>query len=427
MKLGKTVKLTTALVSSMPVGILWDSECPGLYVRRRAPGGPCRFGVKYRFNGNAVWITFDGQLGASWDPDNDKPQAAENVRRHARKMLGTDPAERDRINELPTFATFAKTYIKDHVEVRLKPITASKVKPRIEKKLVERFGKTRLDQIRPSDVHAWHASMATKPVEANRCLSTFRHMLNAADLWEVVKWAKTPTGHNPTKGVKKFPERSRKVFLSMPELAQLGEALRTLETKGLPGERYDVVAANPVAANLFRLCLLTGARPGELKGLKHEWVDVEAGVIRLPDSKTGFRAIAMPPAARELYNALPKIVKCPWVFPVRGLNHIQNIWDSWRRVRAAAGLGDVKPHDLRHTFASVAVAGKESLYMVQTILGHTSPQTTQRYAHMSMDPMQEATGRVGSVIDAALKAPVPKKDEQAEKPDNVVPLTAVRR
>ena len=419
MKLGKTLKLTSAIVASMPVGILWDSEVPGLYVRRRAPGGPCRFGVKYRFNGAAVWMTFDGQLGAPWDPDNDKAQAAQNVRREARRLMGTDPAERDRVNALPSFEEFSKVYIRDHVEVRLKMATQEKVKPRIEKKLVGKFGAMRLDQIRSSDVHAWHASMAAKPVEANRCLSTLRHMLNAADLWEVVKWSKTSTGHNPTKGVKKFPERSRQVFLSTAELARLGEALRTLEKKGLQGTRYAAVVANPVAANLFRLCLLTGARPGELKGLRHEWVHAEEGVIRLPDSKTGFRAIAMPPAARELYKALPKIKACPWVFPVRGLDHIQNIWDSWSRVRTAADLGDVKPHDLRHTFASVAVAGKESLYMVQMLLGHASPQTTQRYAHFSMDPQQEATGRIGSVIDAALNAPVPREGETIESRDNV--------
>jgi len=422
-KVGKGVHLTSALVAAMPVGILWDSDVPGLYVRRRAPGAPCRFGVKYRFNGTAVWMGFDGQLGAPWDPDNDKPQAPQNVRREARRLMGIDPAERDRVSALPTFKDFASIYIRDHVEVRLKEATREKVKPRIEKKLVGKFGTMRLDQIRSSDVHAWHASMSTKPVEANRCLSTLRHMLNAAELWEVLKWSKTPSGQNPTKGVKKFPERSRKVFLSTAELARLGEALRALETKGLQGTRYAAVVANPVAANLFRLCLLTGGRPGELKGLRHEWVQAEEGVIRLPDSKTGFRAIAMPPAARELYSALPKIKNCPWVFPVRGLQHIVNVWDAWSRVRTAAALGDVKPHDLRHTFASVAVAGKESLYMVQMLLGHASPQTTQRYAHLAMDPQQEATGRVGAAIDAAMKAPVPREGEEPEaKRDNVVPI-----
>ena len=145
-----------------------------------------------------------------------------------------------------------------------------------------------------------------------------------------------------------------------------------------------------------------------MKGLRHEWVHLEDGVIRLPDSKTGFRAIAMPPAARQLYKSIPRIEKVPWVFPVRGLHHIVQIWDAWSRLRTSAELGDIKPHDLRHTFASVAVAGKESLYMVQTILGHTSPQTTQRYAHLAMDPMQEAAARVGGAIDRALGSAVSK-------------------
>jgi integrase len=398
MKLGSVTELTNAAIAAMGVGILWDSEVRGLCVRRRAPGGPARYGLKYRFEGRQVWLTFEGMHGGVWDPDS--------ARREARKRIGKDPADRDRINGLPTFAAFAERYITDHVAIRLKPATAEKVRPRILKKLVPKFGLKRLDQIRSAEVHPWHSSMSSTPVEGNRCLSLLRHILNAAELWQVINWSKTPGGYNPCRGVKKFPERARRVFLSTAELARLGEALRTLETQGLQGTRYAAVVANPVAANLFRLCLLTGARPGEMKGLRHEWVHADEGVIRLPDSKTGFRAIAMPPAARELYAALPKIKKCPWVFPVRGLEHIINIWDSWSRVRTAAALGDVKPHDLRHTFASVAVAGKESLYMVQMLLGHASPQTTQRYAHLSMDPQQEATGRIAGVIAAALNAPV---------------------
>ena len=111
-------------------------------------------------------------------------------------------------------------------------------------------------------------------------------------------------------------------------------------------------------------------------------------------------------------------MKVEWVFPVRGLNHITNIWDAWRRVRALAGIPDVKPHDLRHTFACHAVASKESLYMVQTLLGHASPQTTQRYAHLAIDPQQEATERIGGAIAKAMAPPVKRDDE----PSNVVPI-----
>lgn len=394
MKQGTVVELTPAMVEGMGVGILWDSKCRGLFARRRVKDGPIRYGVKYRFKGRQVWITFEGQHGARWHD-------MKAVRWQARAVINTDPGDRDR-TRTPLFSEFADQYIQDHVEVRLKKVTAGKVVPRIQNKLVPRFGRHRLDEIRTADVQRWHASMAATPVEANRCLSTLRHMLNAAELWDLVCWPKTPGGYNPTRGVKKYRERSRKVFLDAEQLGALGVALRTLETKGLKGTRYEAVVPNPGAANLFRLALLTGARPGALKGLRHEWVNAEEGVIRIPDGKTGFQAIAMAPAARELYASIPKIKGVPWVFPVRGLQHIENIWDSWSRLRTAAALGDVKPHDLRHTFASHAVAGKESLYMVQQLLGHASPQTTQRYAHLAMDPQQEATGRIGGSIAAAL-------------------------
>jgi len=407
MKLGATVEITDQAIAALEVGILWDAQVRGFFARRRVLGGPVRYGVKYRFGRRQVWLTFTGSHGSPW--------SAERARKQALRKIGTDPGERDERRGVPTFAAFAARYIRDHIEVRTKPATREKMIPRVENKLVPRFGKKRLDEIRSSDVQAWHASMAATPVEANRCLAMLKHMFTAAEQWQQVHWAKPAGGYNPCRGVKKYPETPRRVFLAAPQLARLGAALRKMETTGLPGRRYDAVLPNPGAANLFRLALLTGARPGALKGLKHEWVDAKEGVIRIPDGKTGFQAIVMPPAARQLYSKLPKIANCEWVFPVRGLNHIQNIWDAWWRLRAEAKLGDVKPHDLRHTFASVAVAGKESLYMVQVLLGHSSPQTTQRYAHMSMDPQQEATERIAGTIKASLDGKKAKPSARPKK------------
>ena len=82
--------------------------------------------------------------------------------------------------------------------------------------------------------------------------------------------------------------------------------------------------------------------------------------------------------------------------------YLKDLQKPWRRVRKAAGLEDVRIHDLRHTFASEAVMAGESLPTVGKILGHTQAQTTARYAHLADDPLQSASDRVASSLKKAL-------------------------
>jgi integrase len=100
--------------------------------------------------------------------------------------------------------------------------------------------------------------------------------------------------------------------------------------------------------------------------------------------------------------------------PLVGLPHI------WQRIRERAGLGDVRLHDLRHSYASVAAAHKASLPIIGALLGHTQPQTTARYAHLAADPLQETAERVGVAIERALKA-------KPGQPARVVPLRPSQR
>ena len=91
-----------------------------------------------------------------------------------------------------------------------------------------------------------------------------------------------------------------------------------------------------------------------------------------------------------------------------------NLQDPWQRVRKRAGLEDVRLHDLRHTFASAGAALGSSLLVIGKLLGHVEQRTTERYAHLSADPLREASEAIGSRIAAAMRGP--------ERPANVVPL-----
>lgn len=198
---------------------------------------------------------------------------------------------------------------------------------------------------------------------------------------------------NPAKGIRLNSLRQRERFLTEVELGRLGEALVQGENEGL----------NQSGLAIVRLLLLTGARRNEIASLKWEFVDFERGALRLPDSKTGAKIIPLGKPALALLSKLAKRPAGAWVFPAeRGKGHYVGTPSIWRKLKREAKLSDVRLHDLRHGFASVAVADHASLYLIGKVLGHTQPETTQRYAHLQLDPVRAVADRTSRKIAGAL-------------------------
>ena len=184
-------------------------------------------------------------------------------------------------------------------------------------------------------------------------------------------------------------ENRRERFLSEAETERLGEVLREAE------------AEMPSAVAAFRLLLLTGCRMSEIRDLK--WEHVKEDCIELPDAKTGGRAVPLGPEARAVLAAIPREDDNPWVIAGRlPGTHLTDLQRPWRRIRERAGLEDVRIHDLRHSFASRALALGESLTMIGKLLGHTQVQTTARYAHLARDSIQSAASRITGSIGGNL-------------------------
>jgi integrase len=207
-------------------------------------------------------------------------------------------------------------------------------------------------------------------------------------------WGLRADGSNPRRHIRKYPEEKRERFLSAGELRRLGEVLVEMEA-----ERVEL----PSAISAVRLLLLTGCRLNEIMKLRWNEVDLSAAVLRLPDSKTGAKAVHLGRAAVNLLAGLEAHISNPHVIPGtlpgRPLSDLQPFW---RRVSARAGLKDVRIHDLRHTFASVAVAAGQGLPMIGKLLGHTQVQTTARYAHLAGDPVRAAANHVAGSIASYL-------------------------
>ena len=147
------------------------------------------------------------------------------------------------------------------------------------------------------------------------------------------------------------------------------------------------------------LLTLTGCRRSEILSLRWSDVAIEESELKLPDTKTGARVVPLPPRAVELLASLPRIVGNPWVIPGRKPGtHLRQIDDAWKIIRARAGLHDFRIHDLRHSYASRALALGEGLPMIAKLLGHAHVETTARYAHLARDSAQEAAERVAASI-----------------------------
>jgi integrase len=202
---------------------------------------------------------------------------------------------------------------------------------------------------------------------------------------------------NPARGVRLLTIQRRERFLSFEEIGRIGQALSKLEAEG----------KNLTAIAAIRPLMLTGCRRGETIGLRWHWVDFERRCLRLPDSKTGAKTVPLGDPAIDLLRKVPAVAGSEFVFPAsRSEGHIIGLRSVWEEARKLAHLPGVRIHDLRHSFASVAVSGGESLYIVGKILGHRQARTTEVYAHLAPDPVQAAADRAAKKIAEALRPKV---------------------
>jgi integrase len=237
-------------------------------------------------------------------------------------------------------------------------------------------------------------------------------------------------GTNPARGIEKYAEEGRERFLSTDELTRLGDAIREAETAGLPyavdgakpkakhapKEENRRTVIGPHAAAAMRLLILTGARLREILHLKWDHVDFERGMLLLPDSKTGKKAIVLNAPALDVLSNLPRVGSYVIAGQAAGTDKEQPRADlkrPWAAVAKRAGLEGVRIHDLRHTHASVGAGAGLGLPIIGKLLGHSQASTTARYAHLDADPLRRASDRIGSHIAAAMGDLKPPGDDQA--------------
>lgn len=368
------------------------------------PSGKKGFFFAYRLGGGRGATQREPKIG-DWPAM--KAEAARRIAEQwfAEVAKGGDPAgERKARREAPRMADLFDRFLDEHSRRHKRASSLRNDLRLINKRLGPAFGKRKVAEVVRADIDGFHKSLSETPYEANRCLALLSKAFNLSELWG---WRADAT--NPCRHIRKFAEAKRKRFLSPAELARLGEALRIAEQDGsvvisdTDGAHPRKLSVNPAAVAAIRLLILTGARKSEILGLRWEWVDFEGRRINLPDSKTGEKSIPLNAPALEILSNIPRIDGNPHVI-VGGKwgAALVNLKDPWLAIRAAAGLDDVRVHDLRHSFAAVGAGGGQSLPIIGALLGHTQAATTQRYAHLADDPLRAASDAIGSRIWTAM-------------------------
>jgi integrase len=325
-----------------------------------------------------------------------------------RKLIdrGEDPAgEKRERRTAPTIQDLIDRYLKEHAP---KKALTAKARMNDEQRMLELIGKylgkrTKVADVHGGDVRDMHSKISEsigrggkpRPKRANRILGVCSKMFSLSlvpQAGENTPWRNAVLG-NPCKGVERNHEEGCERFFSQSELAAISDALA-----GYQG----------VAGDCIRLIMLTGARPNE--AMKAEWseFDSQPGYWVKPSAHTKQRKkheLPLGPAAIELIDRLRKKRKGKWLFPGdKPGTHMVALWWVWHHVRDRAGLDkSARIYDLRHTFASVGAGGGLSLPIIGRLLGHTQSKTTQRYAHLSDDPLREAATKIATVIAGAGK------------------------
>lgn len=376
---------------------VWDETLPGFGVKVM-PSGRKSYIFKYRVGGGRGGTSREPVIGVHGEimPD----QARKIAKLWAAEVaMGQDPGgHRQEIRAAPTMAHLFDRYLEEHAIPHKKVSSVAEDKALLSGYLRPAFDRRKVRDVTRGEVARWHAGLAERPYRANRALALLSKAMNLAEVWGM-----RPDGSNPCRQVRKCKEERRERFLLLAEISQLGQALDAAEAGEVRLSPQTPVSPYAVAA--IRLLLLTGARKSEILSMKWSYVDFDNGRADLPDSKTGQKTLTLNAAALAVLQAIPRMPGNPYVI-VGGKEGapLVNIRDPWHAIREAAGLGDVRLHDLRHSFASVGAAMGLSLPMIGALLGHRVAATTARYTHLADQAQREAAGLVGDAIERAFRA-----------------------
>ena len=296
---------------------------------------------------------------------------------------GVDPsALRDQQRTIPLFADFALQDYMPHARTHKRSADSDLSKLRVH--LIPAFGQRRLSMIGVRDIQRYLANLrqSHSPATVNRHLSLLSKLFSCAVQWDLLEY-------NPCRGLTKFTENNAcQRFLTVEEIRQLFQCM----------DRQSSRSGMTVAA--LKFLLLTGTRKNEALRARWEHVDLERGILLIPQTKNGkSHHVLLNEQAQDLLRTLPRQAGSPWVFPGRDASRpITEVRHCLNLLARDAGIPALRVHDLRHTFASLCAQSGASLLQIKQLLNHASLATTQRYAHLRAEDLRAASHTVSEVV-----------------------------
>ena len=265
-----------------------------------------------------------------------------------------------------------------------KPSTLKVNRGYLRKQILPWFGGKQIADITRKDVQDWFMSLHATPVAADRSAPVLSVIMTQAEVYGY-----RPENSNPCTGIRRYRRKGRERFLSDAELRRLGGVLSTYETD------------RPLQTAIIRLLLLTGCRVSEIRTL--QWRDFRDGRLYLRDSKTGPRTVWLSSPSRDILAGLPRTSR--WIFPSHKIDDSVSttvVTEFWHCVYVPTReLKDVRLHDLRHAYASIAIMQGETVPVVGRLLGHNDAGTTLKYTHLAESAVRDAAEALGIVLGGA--------------------------
>jgi integrase len=370
----------------------WDGEVKGFGVRI-THRGVISFILNYRVNGRQRCYTIARY--PDWSLERARKEAS-RLRGEIKPEQGKKPIdpleEKRRERETPTIADLKADYLERWAIPRKRPKSIHDDKLMLDGIIIPRFGQLAVDAVTRRDVEGLHNDLVGTPFKANRVLSLLSKMFSLAQ-----EWGWRPD--NPAVGIQKYHEDRRERYLTHEELARLADALekypkkRSDELDGSAKQKAYARREAQRAVDALRLLMVSGARKSEVLNATWEQFDLERGLWVKPSSATKQRKTERVPLSEqaiELLRSLPK--DGALLFPGRREGQpLSELKGPWADICKMAKLKNCRMHDLRHSFASFLVSSGVSLPTIGALLGHRSPTTTSRYAHLLDSPLRTAT------------------------------------
>jgi integrase len=413
-----TTDSVTALVKSAKPNrttYYFDDDLAGFGLYRTTTGTGTYFAEFRPVAGGAKKRLKLGRVGTL------KPNEAREAARMAiaNATLGTD-LTKSRADERAgvTVAELMKLYIARTRDKR-KASTADGYQGIANVNIIPHIGTSKAAAVTIGDVQRMHSKVgaARGKYAANRAVA----VLKAAYAWGIKHGPPksggatyVPRGINPASGIDRYKEEERDRPLTASELLAIGNAMMEAETIGLPVDAGDAkhspkgqrVVMSPYVTAAIRLLMLTGARLREILHLRWSEVDLERGVLRLPDSKTGKKLVYLPAAAIEIIKGLPRLGAFVIAGESAGTKHEKpraDLKKPWASILKRADVSGVRIHDLRHAFGATGAGEQMGLPVIGALLGHRNASTTKRYANAADEVRRRAVEAIGSKISAALE------------------------